>query len=120
MSLPTKASLTSKGKTMITTDDKVKRFRSCFICGVELHDDVVVIEDSGKNQYVIDKQNKDAIESFVLWFKTVYLKGIPQVLSIIDYSIASKNADESFYLVNKIVASPSAANGIEEPNAIGG
>ena len=91
---------------MTTTNDRVKRFRSCFICGVEIHDDFVVLEDSGRNQFIIDKKDKMAIESFVFWFKNVYLRGVPQVLSIIDYSIVQKNEAESYCLVNKIVANP--------------
>lgn len=91
---------------MATTSDKVKRFRSCFICGVELHDTVIVLEDSGRNQFIIDKKDKAAVESFAFWFKSVYLRGIPQVLSIIDYSIEQKNDDESFCRVNKIIADP--------------
>ena len=91
---------------MATTNDRVKRFRSCFICGVEMHDDIVVLEDSGRNQFIIDQKDKMAIESFVFWFKNVYLRGVPQVLSIIDYSIVQKNEAESYCLVNKIVANP--------------
>ena len=91
---------------MATTNDRVKRFRSCFICGVEMHDDIVVLEDSGRNQFIIDKKDKMAIGSFVFWFKNVYLRGVPQVLSIIDYSIVQKNEEESYCLVNKIVANP--------------
>ena len=91
---------------MATTNDRVKRFRSCFICGVEIHDDTIVLEDSGRNQFIIDKKDKTAVESFAFWFKSVYLRGIPQVLSIIDYSIVQKNEAESYCLVNKIVANP--------------
>ena len=98
---------------MATTNDRVKRFRSCFICGVEMHDDIVVLEDSGRNQFIIDKKDKMAIESFVFWFKNVYLRGVPQVLSIIDYSIVQKNEAESYCLVNKIVANP---NPNEQPH----
>ena len=71
-----------------------------------MHDDIVVLEDSGRNQFIIDKKDKMAIESFVFWFKNVYLRGVPQVLSIIDYSIVQKNEAESYCLVNKIVANP--------------
>ena len=87
-------------------NDTVKRFRSCFICGVEMHTNCIILEDSGRNQFFIDKNNKSALDSFVLWFKSVYLRGIPQILSIIDYSIVQKNENESICLVNKIVANP--------------
>lgn len=87
-----------------TIDNIVKRFRSCFICGVEVHSEYIVLEDSGRNLFIVDKQDKQAFESFVPWFKNVYLKGIPQVLTVIEYSIVPKNNDESYCKVNKIVA----------------
>jgi len=74
-----------------------------------MYTDIIVIEDSGKNQYTIDRDNEDAMKSFTQWFKSIYIKGIPQVLTIIDYSIARKNDDESFYLVNKIICPSSSA-----------
>ena len=104
---------------MTTTNDRVKRVRSCFICGVEMHDDIVVLEDSGRNQFIIDKKDKMAIGSFVFWFKNVYLRGVPQVLSSIDYSIVQKNEAESYCLVNKIVANPNGQPPIDDNNKEG-
>lgn len=91
---------------IMSDSGKVKRFRSCFICLVEMHDNFIGLEDSGHNAFVIDRSNKEAVASFMFWFKNVYLKGIPQVLTIIDFDIVQKNEDEYINLVNKIVANP--------------
>ena len=83
----------------------IKRLKSCFICDVEIYDDYIIIGDAKSNQYVIRKSDKDAIESFATWFKHVYIKCIPQVLSVIDYKIEMKNDYEAINVVNKIISS---------------
>ena len=87
-------------------NDNIKRFKSCFLCCVEMHDRFIMLEDSNKDRFYIDREDKVALESFVFWFKNVYIKGIPQVLTIIDYSYAKKSEDEVMCIVNKLVANP--------------
>ncbi len=88
---------------ILSRDDKAKRFMSCFICGVEVHEDYVMVTDSSeRHEFYIDKEDKEAMKSFALWFKEVYLKCIPQTLAVISYSIVQKNEDESIRLVHKI------------------
>ena len=82
--------------------DNVKRFRSCFICGVEVHSSKIVLEDSGHQCFAIDKSDSLAMESFAKWFKEFYLKGIPQVLTILEYSFVEKDG-EQMCLVNKLI-----------------
>ena len=91
---------------MLEKDVIVKRFRSCFICGVEIYSHKILLEDSGKNIYIIlrDSASIDTLESFNRWFKNVYLKGIPQVLTVLDYRIDEDEDGISCQIVNKIVA----------------
>ena len=90
----------------------VKRFRSCFICGVEIDSEkkLVTLEDSGKNSFYIftDKCSPEALASFQMWFENFYVKGIPQVLTILDYSIAENEDGENVYTVNKMIAGSSS------------
>lgn len=89
--------------------EKVKRFKACFISDVEVHEKHIVISDCHHNEFVIDCADKDAFMSFAEWFKNVYMKGIPQTLSIIDYDIVPKNDNESYCKANKIAANIHAA-----------
>lgn len=83
--------------------DKVKKFRSCYICGVEIGQKDVLLEDSGKNTFIVHRDNAIAIESFKLWFEEVFMKGVPQVLTIIDYSTEANADGEAVCAVNKMV-----------------
>lgn len=94
-------------------NDNIKRFKSCFLCCVEMHDKFIMLEDSNKDRFYIDREDKAALESFVFWFKNVYIKGIPQVLTIIDYSYVNKSEDEVVCMVNKLIANPALGNASE-------
>ena len=94
-------------------NDNIKRFKSCFLCCVEMHDKFIMLEDSNKDRFYIDREDKVALESFVFWFKNVYIKGIPQVLTIIDYSYVNKSEDEVVCVVNKLIANPAVGNASE-------
>ena len=82
-----------------------KRFISCFICKVDIGDKYVELTDaSNKYTFMIDRSNKDAMDSFMSWFKNSYIKCIPQSLVIIDYSLVTED-DEQILFVNKLIAS---------------
>ena len=87
---------------------KEKRFRACYIGDVIIDDEYVHLVDTAQMQYDIDKKNDIAMKSFVAWFKNIYLKGISQTLTVIDYSICSKNENESMCLVNRIILNENA------------
>ena len=85
---------------------KEKKFMSCFICGVEIDDEKIVLEDSSHKFYFIPKndQTLDVVENFKMWFEHVYKKGIPASMTIIDYSIGENKDRESIRIVNKLVS----------------
>lgn len=95
---------------------KEKRFRACYIGDVIIDDEYVHLVDTAQMQYDIDKKNDIAMKSFVAWFKNIYLKGVSQTLTVIDYSICSKNENESICLVNRIILNENIMS-IDEGNA---
>lgn len=88
----------------IGRNNPLKRFKSCFLCEVEFYKDYVIVIDSSKVEYYIMLDNVSAVESFKLWFTNVFMKGIPQVLSIIEYDVVSMENDGTFYYVNRLIA----------------
>ena len=83
--------------------EPIRRLKSCFICDVEIYDDHILLGDAKSNYYVIYNSDKEAVSSFMLWFKNVYMKCIPQSLVIIDYAIEENN-DEVRYIAKKIIS----------------
>ena len=81
-----------------------KKFRSCFITGVEVNDDMIVLEDSVHLYWHIDRKacSPELVKSFKSWFDNIYMKGIPQTLTIFEYSIGTNADGESIHIVNKI------------------
>ena len=88
---------------------KVKLFNSCFITDVEINDKMIILTDSTKQCFYIYRYNcaPETISSFEMWFKMLYLRGIPQTLTIVDYSIAQNEDGESIRIVNKLIAGTS-------------
>lgn len=104
-----------ENKTLnISRQEPLKRLRSCYICEVSIYSDYVVLEDSGRVEYYITKDNIDAMASFKLWFSTVFMKGIPQVLTIVDYAVMTSKDGDSIFSVNRIIANPNPSNADKE------
>ena len=93
-----------------------KRFWSCFVCGVEIDDKFVTLEDTARNQFFIDRANasKETLLEFKDWFNNVYMKGIPKTMTIIDYSIGENADGEAVKLVNKLVSPIDASCNAED------
>ena len=81
-----------------------KKFRSCFICGVDIEGNQVVLEDSGRNAYVFDLSTAtDELKAqYKDWFKNIYLKCIPQVLTVLEYHISTNADGESICVIDKM------------------
>lgn len=107
--------MNNKTITIGRHEQVLKRFKSCFLCEVEFYPNYVIVIDSNKVEYYIMTDNVDAISSFKFWFTNVFMKGIPQVLSIIEYDIKSTEDDGTFYYVNRLIANPGTKS---EPNLL--
>lgn len=86
--------------------EKVKMFASCFMTDVSISHDEIVIEDSIRRQFFIDLKNasKELVDNFKTWFSDVYMACVPQVLTIVDYSIKPNADGESCRYVNRLVS----------------
>ncbi len=81
-----------------------KRLSSCFICDVEVNDSQIILIDCGRRCFYIDKKSaaKETLDSFKTWFESCYMKGIPQMITIIDYKIEENADGEAIMAINKL------------------
>lgn len=86
-----------------------KRLMTCFVIGVDIASDEILLQTSNRLEFCIDKSNEVAVESFTNWFNNSYVKCIPQTLTLLDYSIEVKDSI-SIYKVNKILSYTNKSN----------
>ena len=78
------------------------RFKSCFICEVEINDKQIELIDANHMSFFIDKSNEETMVIFKDWFKNAYKSCIPQTLTIIQYDVV-KQDDETFFVVKNLI-----------------
>lgn len=91
-------------------ENKSQHFISCFICGVEVKDNRIILIDSGHQKYIVYKDSKDVVAEFKDWFENVYLNCIPQSLTVIRYDIVEKNEYEAELVVKKMIYKKNGEN----------
>lgn len=62
-----------------------KAYHSCFLVDVKIQRDFIILEDTGRNTYYVDRADQIASDSFKVWFKTVFMFGVAQTISIFEY-----------------------------------
>lgn len=72
----------------------MKCYRSCYMIDVQWSDKIITLTDSSRNRYFVDIAEKPAYESFQKWLTGVFLKGISQTLTVIEYE--DRGNDENF------------------------
>ena len=80
----------------------IVRFRSCFICEVNISDDEVELIDSTHTSFFISKSNDELISVFKDWFVSIYKACIPQTLTVIQYDVEN-NDDEPMLVVKNLI-----------------
>lgn len=63
-----------------------KHFRSRYIVDVDLEPTYIELTDSTHAKYYIDINNRSVMEQFKLWFKTWFIIGANQHLTVFAYS----------------------------------
>lgn len=76
----------------------MKCYRSCYMTDVQWSDKIVTLTDSNRNRYFVDINEKSAYESFQNWINMVFLKGISQTLTVIEYEDRGNDADFALYI----------------------
>lgn len=75
-----------------------RSYHSSFIVDVSIRDTLVTLTDSTRGRYSVDLTDKEVFEQFKTWFHTVFLKGIPQHLTVFEYKDVGKDADFDFWI----------------------
>lgn len=82
--------------------ENIIRFRSCFICEVNISDNEVELIDSTHTSFFINKSNDELMATFKDWFVSIYKACIPQTLTVIQYDTV-KNDDEPMLVVKNLI-----------------
>ena len=53
---------------MSEKDGPIRAYRSCFIADVQIGNGRIRLQDTGKNFFFLDQNDKVALESFKIWF----------------------------------------------------
>ena len=62
-----------------------RSYHSSFIVDVSISDTLVTLTDSTRGRYSVDLTDKEVFGQFMTWLDTVFLKGIPQKLTVFEY-----------------------------------
>lgn len=77
------------------------KLKSRYITDVEIADRYIEIIDSQHLPYYIDKTSS-AYEDFKNWFKNVFIRGIPQFLTVFEYKTVDVSDSEVKCVVTRI------------------
>lgn len=80
-----------------------KAYHSCFLTDVQISDDLIRIMDSSKNAYYVNMQEKESVQSFKLWFKQIFLKALPQSVTVFEYEIRKIDDGETGVFIIKFL-----------------
>lgn len=73
-----------------------RSYHSSFIVDVSISDTLVTLTDSTRGRYSVDLTDKEVFGQFKTWLHTVFLKGIPQQLTVFEYKDVGSGADFDF------------------------
>lgn len=71
---------------------KEAKFHSCYIVDVIVAE-TIILKDSSKIVFYVDPTEKEIIVQFKQWFKELFLKGIPQTLTVVEYEDRGEDPD---------------------------
>lgn len=75
-------------------------FGSRYIVDVVVNDEYIALTDSGRGVQYIDKSDKNVCKQFKYWLENIFLKGVPNYLTILKYEIVN---DDEEHVSRKII-----------------
>lgn len=85
---------------------KTRNFHSCFVVDVKCHGTTVTLTDSTRGLWNIDLKNEDMSIQFKNWMEKIFLKGIPQSLTVFEYEDRSANSVDFDFWIKKFCNIP--------------
>ena len=82
-------------------------FHSCFVTDVKTEGMVVQFKDSARGSWNLDLSDKDLAIQFKTWMEKVFLKGIPQTLTVFEYENCSEDENDFDFWIKKFCNLPS-------------
>jgi hypothetical protein len=85
---------------------KERCFHSCFVTDVKTEGTVVQLKDSARGFWNLDLSDKDLAIQFKTWMEKVFLKGVPQTLTVFEYVNRSKDEVDFDFWIKKFCNIP--------------
>ena len=92
---------------MSEKDSPIRAYRSCFIADVQIGNGRIRLQDTGKNFFFLDQNDKVALESFKIWFQSIFFKGVAQTPSIFQYVQVEDGEGAFDFYIKKFIVKPS-------------
>lgn len=71
---------------------KEVKFHSGYIVDVVVAE-TIALKDSSRSIFYVDPKDKDIVLQFKQWMKNIFLKGIPQTLTVVEYEDRGEDPD---------------------------
>lgn len=68
---------------------------------------VVQLKDSARGSWNLDLSDKDLAIQFKIWMEIIFLKGIPQALTVFEYENRSEDESDFDFWIKKFCNLPS-------------
>lgn len=85
---------------------KARCFHSCYVTDVKTEGTNVQISDSGRGIWNLDLADKELVPQFKTWMEKVFLKGVPQTLTVFEYEDRSIEEAVFDYWIKKFCNLP--------------
>ena len=85
---------------------KERCFHSCFVTDVKTEGTVVQLKDSSRGSWNLDLSDKDLAIQFKTWMEMIFLKGIPQTLTVFEYENRSEDESDFDFWIKKFCNLP--------------
>lgn len=85
---------------------KNRCFHSSYVTDVKTEGTIAQIVDSGKRSWNLDLSNHDLANEFKIWMSKIFLKGLPQTLTVFEYEDRSVDSTDFDFWIKKFCNLP--------------
>lgn len=84
-------------------------FHSCYVTNVKTEGSIAQISDSARGVWSIDLTDHQLLSQFKTWLEKVFLKGVPQTLTVFEYEDRGSDKTGFDFWIKKFCNLPSSS-----------
>lgn len=89
---------------------RARRFHSCYVTDVKTEGNTAQISDSARGVWSIDLADHELLLQFKTWLEKVFLKGVPQTLTVFEYEDGGTEETGFDFWIKKFCNLPSSSS----------